>query len=134
MTLRELTLRFASQRPAFAEREVKLVEITREPEELRSRIRIRVEQMVRSGLVDEVRALKDEGLESNASAARAIGYREVLAALRSGAVTDALIDQIAANTWRLARKQRTWFRNQLPAHRRIDGGAIDESTIGRLFC
>jgi len=74
-----------------------------------------VELMLRDGLVDEVRRLRDEGLEENPSAASAIGYRETLAMLRGDLPQSELAGAIATNTWGLVRKQRTWFRTQLPA-------------------
>jgi len=78
--------------------------------------------MLASGLVEEVRRLKSEGLERNPSASRAIGYRETLAMLDGAISPGALPATIAASTRALVKKQRTWFRTQLPAHGR--GGVL----------
>jgi tRNA dimethylallyltransferase len=119
-TLRELQEAFRAQTAPFADRDVRLVELAREPDELRERIAARTQAMLANGLIDEVRALRARGLEENPSAARAIGYRETLAWLASGEKdVDQLGADIAQNTWRLVRKQRTWFRTQLPPHRVI---------------
>ena len=82
--------------------------------------------MIRAGLVDEVRRLRAAGLEQNPSAARAIGYREVLALFDGRIAESDLVDEIVKNTRGLVRKQRTWFRTQVPPHRAVsvvDAGA-----------
>jgi tRNA dimethylallyltransferase len=80
--------------------------------------------MLREGLVDEVRRLRPAGLEQNPSAARAIGYREVLEHLDGKLPASALAAEIARNTRALVKKQRTWFRTQLPPHREMDAGKL----------
>ncbi len=119
-TLAELAAEFAARPGPFADWEVRAVRLEREAEALRVRVEARVAGMLRAGLVDEVRRLRATGLEENPSAASAIGYRETLAALTQaegdgGEVDErALGAEIALNTWGLVRKQRTWFRTQLP--------------------
>jgi tRNA dimethylallyltransferase len=123
-TLLELAEEFSHQEPAFGNFELKLVRLEREPDELNQRIEARVGEMLRAGLVDEVRRLRGEGLEENPSAARAIGYREVIAMLDGTLPASALANEIARNTRALVKKQRTWFRTQLPAHRVIGAGDV----------
>ena len=118
-TLAELAADFAARPGPFADREVRAVILEREPEDLRTRIVRRVEAMLREGLVGEVRRLHAEGIEENPSAASAIGYRETLAMLRGELPERELAPQIALNTWKLVRKQRTWFRTQLPGPVRV---------------
>ncbi|MEO0054468.1 MAG: hypothetical protein RLZZ50_415 [Verrucomicrobiota bacterium] len=119
-TLAELAAEFAARPGPFADWEVRAVRLDREPEDLRTRIAARTSAMLLAGLVDEVRRLRTQGIEGNPSAASAIGYRETLAALaeseRSGRAVDEarLAEAISLNTWGLVRKQRTWFRTQLP--------------------
>jgi tRNA dimethylallyltransferase len=72
--------------------------------------------MLGAGLVEEVRALRAAGLEKNPSAANAIGYREVIALLDGKLAAAQLAAEIIQNTRALVKKQRTWFRTQLPAH------------------
>ena len=125
-TLRELAERFARQPSAFADWQVDLVRLDREPAELVRRIDARVEAMLAGGLVDEVRRLQAAGLETNPSAARAIGYREVLAMLRGELAERELAAEIARNTRALVKKQRTWFRTQLPPHRVLPADQITD--------
>jgi tRNA dimethylallyltransferase len=125
-TLEELAAGFARQRGRFAGYDVRLVRLERAPGELNERIAARVDLMLRSGLIDEVRRLRIEGLEENTSAARAIGYREVLAMLDGRLAEAGLADEIAKNTRALVKKQRTWFRTQLPPHPVIDAARLQD--------
>ncbi|MES2694103.1 MAG: tRNA (adenosine(37)-N6)-dimethylallyltransferase MiaA [Verrucomicrobiota bacterium] len=130
-TLAELTESFARQPGAFADFDVELTRLDLEPEELNRRIETRVSAMLAAGLVDEVRRLRAAGLEKNPSAARAIGYRETLAMLDGALPENALAAEIAKNTRALVKKQRTWFRTQLPPHRVLVASAVREA--GELF-
>lgn len=122
--VRELAERFARQSAPFVGYTVHLTRLERDPAELERRIGQRVAEMLAAGLVDEVRRLRAEGLERNPSAARAIGYREVLAMLEGSLPESRLAAEIAQNTRRLVKKQRTWFRTQLPSHRVLAAGAV----------
>jgi tRNA dimethylallyltransferase len=128
-TLADLQAEFAARPGPFADCEVRLCELVRPPEELDARIAARVGQMLENGLVDEVRGLLDRGLRTNPSAAGAIGYRETIAVLEGRLPTDALAAEIIRNTRGLVKKQRTWFRTQLPVHRTVPAGTAEVSGL-----
>ena len=130
-TLAVLAAEFARRPGAFADWRVELTRLDREPAELEERIAARVGAMLREGLVDEVRRLRAAGLEQNPSAAGAIGYREVRAVLDGARPEAGLAAEIARNTRALVKKQRTWFRTQLPEHRVLAAGAV--RAAGELF-
>jgi len=130
-TLADLAGEFARQRAPFADYRVVLARLEREPEELARRIDARVAAMLQGGLMEEVRRLRAAGLEQNPSASRAIGYREVLAVLDGRLAEADLAAEIARNTRALVKKQRTWFRTQLPAHRAIAAEALRD--VSQLF-
>ena len=130
-TLAELALDFARAERPFVGWEVRLVRLDRDPADLDARIHSRVEAMLRAGLVDEVSRLLAHGLRSNPSACRAIGYRETLEVLEGKEPPGGLALAIAKNTRALVKKQRTWFRTQLPQHQRVDASALLEPE--RLF-
>jgi tRNA dimethylallyltransferase len=115
-TLAELSAGFTSAPSPFAGWEVRLARLDRPPGELEARIAGRVREMLANGLVEEVSRLLAAGLKSNSSAARAIGYRETIDVLEGRAGLDGLEGAIARDTRALVKKQRTWFRTQLPAH------------------
>ena len=86
--------------------------------------------MLRAGLRAEVERLLGRGLRDNPSAAGAIGYREVLAVIEGKLPEGELAAEIAKNTRALVKKQRTWFRTQLPEHRVLPAG---KATVESLF-
>jgi tRNA dimethylallyltransferase len=115
----DLQAEFAAQPPPFADHEVKLCELVRDPAELETRIGLRVDAMLGAGLVQEVRGLLAQGLKQNPSAAGAIGYRETIDFIEGRLPEAELAPAIAKNTRALVKKQRTWFRTQLPPHPRV---------------
>lgn len=112
-TVTELAADFARQSGPFADWTVEITLLERTADDLNARIEQRVAAMLRAGLVAEVRRLEAAGLRDNPSAAKAIGYREVLD-LFDGKLPEAdLAATIVKNTRALVKKQRTWFRTQL---------------------
>ena len=81
----------------------------RERAVLYARIDARVDEMVRSGLFEEVSALLAEGLAPSCTAMQAIGYKETAAALRGEISRAEAVDQIKQNSRRYAKRQLTWF-------------------------
>lgn len=82
-------------------------------EVLDRRIEGRVSRMWERGLVDEVAGLAPR---IGRTAARAVGYAEVLAALRGESTLDEARTAVAAGTRRLARKQMGWFGRDPRVH------------------
>jgi tRNA dimethylallyltransferase len=107
--------------------------LERDREELDTRIEERVAAMLREGLVEEVKKLRAAGFESNPSGARSIGYRETLAYLNGKYEFGNLESNIVSDTRRLAKKQRTWFRTQLPVSKTINLTKIPHLEISQLF-
>lgn len=70
----------------------------------------RVERMWQSGLIDEVEALRREGLERGPTAGRAIGYAQALSQLRGELTQAEAIAETQALTRRYARRQVSWFK------------------------
>jgi len=128
-TLEEMAEEFARQSGPFAEWTTKLTRLERTPADLEVRIRQRVDAMLSAGLVAEVERLLAAGLKRNPSAARAIGYRETIDVLEGRLDRTNLAMTIAQNTKALVKKQRTWFRTQLPTHRELDATEAREETI-----
>ena len=128
-TLADLRRDFESQAAPFADCEVRVCELSREPGDLDVRIAARVAAMLDRGLVEEVRALLPRGLRENSSAAAAIGYRETIDFLEGRLGAADLGPAIVRNTRALVKKQRTWFRTQLPPHPVLAASAADLSGL-----
>ena len=84
-------------------------------EALYRRIDARVDAMIAAGLVDEVRALLTNERQ-HPTAAQAIGYKEIAAALRGGISMDEAVWRTRQATRNLAKRQLTWFRRDPRVH------------------
>lgn len=96
---------------------------------LYDRIDRRVDLMIENGLEGEVRALLDGGMLSDGStAAQAIGYREMIQAIRGETTLDEAAELIKKNSRNYAKRQLTWFRRYRDRAATLyvdgDGGAI----------
>lgn len=112
-SLPALQAEFAARPEPYAEFQKRYVLLERDAENLRQRVTRRVEMMLQAGLIEEVECLRELGIESNPSAATAIGYRETLSYLKGDIQLKALAPAIIQNTNHLVKKQRTWFRTQI---------------------
>ena len=95
--------------------------------DLQDRVRQRVDGMMASGLLAEVRALLPHGLRSSPTAGKALGYQQLLAVLDDddgelrGDLAEA-VELTVRGTWRFVRRQRSWFRRD-PRIRWLDAAA-----------
>lgn len=72
----------------------------------------RVEAMLASGWLDEVRGLRQAGLAAAHQAMQAIGYRHLLVYLEQGGDLPQIVADIKRDTRRYAKRQLTWFRRE----------------------
>lgn len=81
-------------------------------EQMYARINQRVDEMMRDGLVDEVKGLLASGIEprKEGGAMQAIGYKEIVSALRSEIPMYKAVELIKQGSRRYAKRQWTWFR------------------------
>ncbi|CAN3128488.1 tRNA (adenosine(37)-N6)-dimethylallyltransferase MiaA [Mycobacterium sp. smrl_JER01] len=94
---------------------------------LDERLARRTDLMFERGLVAEVLALHDRGLRDGVTAARALGYAQVLADLSAGGDGSAAREPTFVGTRRYVRRQRSWFRRD-PRISWVDGagpGLVD---------
>lgn len=80
------------------------------------RLTERVDRMWADGLVDEVRALREQGLEDGETASRAIGYQQVLAFLRGEIDEDQARADTVTATRKFARRQDRLFHQDPRVH------------------
>jgi tRNA dimethylallyltransferase len=101
--------------PPEAEPVVPRVFVVDAPREvLDAAIDARVAGMVEAGLLDEVRGLVAQGYDERSPGMRAHGYQELLPHLRGEIALEEALDAVRRATRAYSRRQRTWFRNQLP--------------------
>jgi tRNA dimethylallyltransferase len=87
-----------------------IIGLTSDRDTLYSRINNRVEMMLKSGLVDEVKGIIDLGYDLRQSAFSSIGYREIGRYLKGEIDLSSAVELIKISTHRFARRQYTWFR------------------------
>ncbi|MGO6814202.1 tRNA (adenosine(37)-N6)-dimethylallyltransferase MiaA [Rhizobium leguminosarum] len=80
---------------------------------LHQRINGRFEKMLQQGAEDEVRALLALNLPAEAPVMKAIGVSQITAMVRGEMTRDEVLEKGAAATRQYAKRQMTWFRNQM---------------------
>ncbi len=95
------------QAPLF---DVLIIGLTADRVELYRRIDQRVDEMMKQGLVTEVKSLVDMGYDFNLPAMSGIGYQQIGMFLEGELVLEAAIQRIKFETHRFARHQYAWFR------------------------
>ncbi len=83
-----------------------------ERKRLYHQIDLRVEEMVRRGLVEEVKELVDMGFSPGLKPLRSPGYREIISYLRGEITLQEAKELIKLNTRRYAKQQLTWFNRE----------------------
>ncbi len=89
--------------------------LCRERDDHRRAIAERVEGMISAGLLEEAARLRQDGLRPDDQAARTIGIPEAWAVLDGTMARDELAPTLAATTWKLVRRQMSWFRRDAVA-------------------
>ena len=102
--------------------------LTRSRKLLYERINLRVDLMFEQGLVGEVRGLMDQGLGDALTSMQAIGYKEIIDALRGTISMDEARDLIKMRSRRYAKRQLSWFKRD----DRIVWFDMDEFTIDEV--
>lgn len=87
-----------------------MIGLTMPKDLLYKRINQRVDTMIQEGLIEEVKALYDQGIKSQSI--EAIGYKELYQYFDQLLTLDEAIDLIKRNSRRYAKRQYTFFNNQ----------------------
>lgn len=85
-------------------------------EDMKALIDLRVDQMIKAGLPDEVRALLALGVPRGSTALQAIGYKELLPAIEGEKTIDEAAEEIKLRTRQYAKRQLTWLRRNPAIH------------------
>jgi tRNA dimethylallyltransferase len=94
--------------------------VERERSDLYRRCDDRVDQMLATGAIGEVKALLERDLAPDLPAMRAVGVRDLAAHLRGELPLNLARERIKQTTRHYAKRQLTWFRNQTPDWPRLD--------------
>ena len=95
---------------------------------LYERIDRRVEEMLRQGLLEEIKSLLKEGVPEKCTAMQAIGYKEFVDALAGRSSIETATELVQQASRKYAKRQLTWFRRNPAIHwlRRESGERTSE--------
>jgi tRNA dimethylallyltransferase len=89
-----------------------IIGLTMERDMLYERINQRVDIMLEEGLLEEVKKLYDQGIK-DCQSVLAIGYKELYAYFDGNCSLEEAIETLKRNSRRYAKRQLTWFKNQM---------------------
>jgi len=95
------------QAPSFP---ILIIGLTTRRDDLYDRIDFRVDEMIKQGLVDEVKGLMAKGYNLDLPSMSGIGYRQIGMFLQGEIDLAAAVQQMKYETHRFARHQYAWFR------------------------
>ena len=84
--------------------------------ELYRRIDLRVDEMLRQGLLEEIRELISSGIPPKCTAMQAIGYKEFVEALQGNLPLEQAVEEVKKSSRHYAKRQLTWFRRNKALH------------------
>ena len=84
--------------------------------ELYRRIDLRVDEMLRQGLLEEIRELLASGIPPKCTAMQAIGYKEFVEALQGSLPVEQAVEEVKKSSRHYAKRQLTWFRRNKALH------------------
>ena len=117
--------------PEFASR-IRLFVLDPDRQTLYEKINQRTEAHFRSGLVEEVKHLLDEGVNQYGNALGAHAYRRVCEYLRGERTLESAIEKSMQDVRNYAKRQWTWFRKE-PDADWINGFGNEESALEELL-
>ncbi|MFQ5008597.1 tRNA (adenosine(37)-N6)-dimethylallyltransferase MiaA [Clostridioides difficile] len=87
-----------------------IIVLNRDREHLYQRINMRVDIMIKNGLVEEVKKLLSMGFKKDMISMQGIGYKEILKYLDGEYTYEEAIEIIKRDSRRYAKRQITWFK------------------------
>lgn len=107
--------RFSAQQANAALFDPYIIGLTTARDVLYARINARVDAMIEAGLVDEARWLYEQG-GAALPAGKGIGYKELYPYFAGQISLEDAVALVKRNSRRYAKRQLTWFRNQMTVH------------------
>ncbi len=86
--------------------------LTDDRQKIYERINERVDEMIGSGLVDEVKGLLSDKVRPESISMQGIGYKEIISYLDGKMTLAESVDLIKKNTRHFAKRQLTWFKRE----------------------
>lgn len=99
------------QHPKTSPYQLCLLGLTMDRSKLYQRIERRVDEMMESGLLDEVKGLLAQGYDESLTSMQALGYKELIAYIKGEYSFEEAVYRVKRDTRRYAKRQLSWFRH-----------------------
>jgi len=106
--------------------------IEQEREYLYSRINLRVDLMIKDGILDEARKVYDMKLPQDNTCMQAIGYKEFFPYFEGTCTLEECIETLKKETRHYAKRQMTWFNNKLDCIK-LDGSKTKDELVDEII-
>ena len=106
--------------------------IEQEREYLYSRINLRVDLMIKDGILDEARKVYDMKLPSDNTCMQAIGYKEFFPYFEGTSSLEECVETLKKETRHYAKRQMTWFNNKLDCIK-LDGSKPKDELVDEII-
>ena len=83
-----------------------------EREKIYDRINLRIDEMLKDGLIQEVQILKEQGCTKDMVSMQGLGYKEILAYLNGECTLEEAVYILKRDTRHFAKRQLTWFKRE----------------------
>lgn len=90
-----------------------IIGLTTSRDNLYNRIDQRIDKMIEDGLVDEIKGLLDKGINFGNQCMQGIGYKEFREYFDGSKSLEECIEQVKTNSHHFAKRQYTFFNNQM---------------------
>ncbi len=108
----------------FPEANFTHVNLNPDREKLYQNCNLRFEKMLECGAFDEVQRLMDQGIEDDKQITKTLGFYEICDFISGRIPREEMIKIATQKTRNYAKRQLTWFRNQLPEKRVFDNSEV----------
>ena len=106
--------------------------IEQEREYLYNRINLRVDLMLKDGILDEAKKVYDMKLPEDNTCMQAIGYKEFFPYFEGKISLDEAVDTLKKETRHYAKRQMTWFTNKLECIK-LDGSKPKNELVDEIL-
>ena len=107
-----------------------IIGLKRNRENLYQKINLRVDKMIKDGLIDEVKNLRTRGYKENLNSMQGLGYKQINEYLDGEYDKETAINLIKRDTRRYAKRQMTWFNHKI---KNIEWINLDENNENEVL-
>lgn len=106
--------------------------IEQEREYLYNRINLRVDLMLKDGILDEAKKIYDMKLPKDNTCMQAIGYKEFFPYFEKKSSLEECVENLKKETRHYAKRQMTWFNNKLDVIK-LDGSKSKDALVDEIL-